>query len=139
MYKHILLAVDGSDNSLRAADEAIKIASLIPQSLIEIIYIVDYDKVKTDVLHSNSKTGLDYSRRKHLQPFEEKIKAHNINFKTTIFNGYPGPKIVEYANEQAVDMLVIGSRGLNTFKEMILGSVSHKVFKRANCPVLIVK
>ena len=139
MYKHILLAVDGSDNSLRAADEAIKIASLSEGSMIEIIYIVDFDKVKTDVLHSDSKSELDYSRRKHLQPFEEKIKAHNVNFKTTVFNGYPGQKIVEYANEQVVDMLVIGSRGLNTFQEMFVGSVSHKVFKRANCPVLIVK
>ena len=139
MYKHILLAADGSENSLRAADEAIKVASLVEDSQIEIIYIIDFDDIKADVLHSGSKVELDHTRRKHLIPFEEKMKAHGVNYKTTVFNGYPGQKIVEYANDQAVDMLVIGSRGLNTFQEMFVGSVSHKVFKRANSPVLIVK
>ncbi|EGR8654283.1 universal stress protein, partial [Listeria monocytogenes] len=33
----------------------------------------------------------------------------------------------------------IGSRGLNSLQEMVLGSVSHKVMKRVNCPALIVK
>ncbi len=139
MYKRILLAVDGSDNSLRATDEAVKIASLTEGSVIEIIYVVDFEKVKTDVLHAQSKTELDYSRRKHIAPVEEKIKAAHVNYEVKIFNGYPGPKIIEYANDEVVDMLVLGSRGLNAFQEMILGSVSHKVVKRANCPVLIVK
>lgn len=139
MYKRILLAVDGSDNSLRAANEAVKIASLSQGSLIEIIYVVDFDKVKSDVLHSESKTGLDHSRRKHLVPVEDKIKAEEIAYEVKIFNGYPGPTIIEYANDEAVDLLVIGSRGLNAFQEMVLGSVSHKVVKRVECPVMIVK
>lgn len=141
MYKRVLLAVDGSDNSIRATDEAVKIASLAEGSLIKIIYVVDFEKVKSDVLHAQSKTELDYSRRKHLAPVEDKIKAANLNYEVKIFNGYPGPKIIEYANDQekAIDILVIGSRGLNAIQEMILGSVSHKVVKRANCPVLIVK
>lgn len=139
MYKRILLAVDGSDNSLRATDEAVKIASLNKDSVIEIIYVVDYDKVKTDVLHSESKPALDYSRRKHLIPFEDKIKAYDINYEVKIFNGYPGPTIIKYANNEIVDLLIIGSRGLNALQEMVLGSVSHKVVKRAECPVMIVK
>jgi nucleotide-binding universal stress UspA family protein len=53
--------------------------------------------------------------------------------------GEPGPEIVKYANEQKVDIVVIGSRGLNALQEMVLGSVSHKVMKRVNCPALIVK
>ncbi|MCY8631696.1 universal stress protein, partial [Bacillus spizizenii] len=54
-------------------------------------------------------------------------------------HGEPGPTIVSYANENQFDMLIVGSRGLNSLQEMVLGSVSHKVAKRANCPVLIVK
>jgi len=46
---------------------------------------------------------------------------------------------VKYANEQKVDVVVIGSRGLNTLQEVVLGSVSHKVMKRVHCPALIVK
>lgn len=139
MYKRILLAVDGSDNSLRAADEAVKIASLSKDCIIEMIYVIDFDKVKTDVLHSEGKTALDYSRRKHLIPFEDKLKTNEINYELKLLNGYPGPTIINYANDEAVDLLIMGSRGLNAFQEMVLGSVSHKVVKHAECPVMIVK
>ena len=50
-----------------------------------------------------------------------------------------GSEIVKYANEQKVDIVVIGSRGLNALQEMVLGSISHKVMKRVNCSALIVK
>lgn len=47
--------------------------------------------------------------------------------------------IVSFANRGNFDIVIIGSRGLNSFQEMVIGSVSHKVAKRANAPVLIVK
>ncbi|EAH0444997.1 universal stress protein [Listeria monocytogenes] len=139
MYKRILLAVDGSENSLRATDEAVKIASLISDCRIEIIYVVDYSKSKNEILHSQGKEELEYTRRKILSPIEEKVKSKNIEYKLEILHGYPGPTIIEYANKEKVDMVVIGSRGLNSLQEMVLGSVSHKVMKRVNCPALIVK
>lgn len=139
MYKRILLAVDGSDNSLRATDEAVKIASLIPECKIEVIYVADFEKAKNDTLHSQGKEGLEYSRRKKLVPVEKKINEKSLAYELKILPGYPGPTIIEYANKEKVDMVVIGSRGLNTLQEMILGSVSHKVMKRVNCPALIVK
>ncbi|WP_256592904.1 universal stress protein [Pseudomonas sp. 2822-17] len=43
------------------------------------------------------------------------------------------------ANNGEYDIVIIGSRGLNPFQEMVLGSVSHKIAKRVECPVLIVK
>ncbi|HLR59113.1 MAG TPA: universal stress protein [Pseudogracilibacillus sp.] len=139
MYKRILLAVDGSDNSLRAADEAIKIASTNENSVVELLYIVDFDKVKSDVLHSSSQVALEHSRRGHLLPYEDKLETENIPYEVKILNGYPGPTISKYANEEDVDLVVIGSRGLNALQEMVLGSVSHKVVKKVEAPVLIVK
>lgn len=50
--------------------------------------------------------------------------------------GEPGPSIVYYANKEQFDLVIIGSRGLNSLQEMVLGSVSHKVVKRVKCPVL---
>ncbi|MGN7308692.1 universal stress protein, partial [Bacillus subtilis] len=49
------------------------------------------------------------------------------------------PEIVKYANENKVDLIVLVSRCLNALQELVLGSVSHKVAKRAHCPVMIVK
>ena len=139
MYKNILLAVDGSEHSLRATKEAIKISSLVNDCMIEVVYVVDYSKSKDEVLHSQGKEELEMSRRKKLLPIEEQLKSNNVSYNLKLLHGEPGPSIVEYANKENFDLVVIGSRGLNSLQEMVLGSVSHKVVKRVKCPVLIVK
>ncbi|WP_313892457.1 universal stress protein [Psychrobacillus sp.] len=139
MYKHILLAADGSENSIRAAKETVKIALCSPDSLVEIIYVANFEKAKTEVLHASSNEALNLERRKKVQNVEQLLRDASISYKVTILHGTPGPEIVKYANEQAVDLVIIGSRGLNGLQEMVLGSVSHKVMKRVNCPALIVK
>ena len=139
MYKHILLASDGSENAVRAAKEAVKIASCTPDSIIEVVYVVDFDKAKSDVLHSNSSIALEIERRKKNSKVLQFLNEANVKYKTSILRGNPGPEIVKFANEHQVDLVVIGSRGLNSLQEMVLGSVSHKVMKRVNCPALIVK
>ena len=139
MYKNILLAVDGSEHSLRATKEAIKIASLVNDCAIEVVYVVDYSKSKDEVLHSQGKEELDLSRRKKLLPIEEQLKSSDLSYHLKLLHGEPGPAIVDYANKENFDLVIIGSRGLNSLQEMVLGSVSHKVIKRVKCPVLIVK
>jgi len=139
MYKHILLAADGSEHSLRATEEAIKIASSATDCMVEVVFVVDYLQSKKDVIHSQGIEGLEMSRRKKLLPIVEKLKDNYISYEVRLLRGEPGPTIVEHVNQTDVDLVVIGSRGLNALQEMVLGSVSHKVAKRVNCPVLIVK
>ncbi|MBS4175986.1 universal stress protein [Lederbergia citrea] len=139
MYKRILLAADGSENSIRAAVEAAKIASLSGDSVVEILYVMDFSRATSEVLRSQNSETLEFERRKKLLPIEETFKQANVTSKITMLHGEPGPTIVDYANKQSCDLIIIGSRGLNKFQEMVLGSVSHKVAKRVNCPVLIVK
>jgi nucleotide-binding universal stress UspA family protein len=139
MYSKILLAADGSIHSVRAAKEAVKIATLVNECTIEVVYVVDFSKAKDEVLHSQGKEELELSRRKKLLPIEELLKANNLTYQHTLLRGEPGPAIVDYANKEGFDLVIIGSRGLNSLQEMVLGSVSHKVLKRVKCPVLIVK
>lgn len=140
MYKNMLLAVDGSDHSLRAAKESAKIASLCNECKIELVYVADFTKTKNEVLHSKDKSELELERRKKLLPIEELLTSSSLTYDVTILHGEPGPAIVEYANKgDRFDIVIIGSRGLNSLQEMVLGSVSHKVVKRVDCPVLIVK
>ena len=139
MYKHILLASDGSENAVRAAKEAVKIASLTEDSMINVVYVIDMDKSKYDVLHSNSKEEVDIERRKKNSKVLQYLQEAKITYKTTVLRGQPGPEIIKYANHENVDLVVIGSRGLNKLQEMVLGRVSHKVMKRVNCPALVVK
>lgn len=62
MYKQILLAADGSENAARAAKEAIKIASFHKDSIIDVVYVADFEKAKSEVLHSSSSEALNFEK-----------------------------------------------------------------------------
>ncbi|GGO06617.1 universal stress protein [Saccharibacillus kuerlensis] len=139
MYSHLLLAADGSKNALRAAHEALKIASAMPGCKIEILFVIDNSKVKEEVLHSQNQEEREYKRHQKLLPIEEVFADQGIPHHFTTIHGDPGPAIVDYAKKNEIDLIILGSRGLNALQEFVLGSVSHKVVKRASCPVMIVK
>ncbi|MGG3560648.1 universal stress protein [Neobacillus rhizosphaerae] len=139
MYKKIALATDGSEHSKRAAENAIHMAKCSAHSKIEVIYVVDYDKVKSDVLSHWNAADIGDTRKSRMREVERMAKESGVSYEIKILHGDPGPTIVDYVNKQNFEIVVVGSRGLNVLQEFVLGSVSHKVAKRANCPVLIVK
>ncbi len=135
----IAVAIDGSDNALRAAEHSMFLACHLPDAHLEVIYVADFNKAKEEHLTAQSAEGLAVKREKIIQPIIKRAKESNIDVHGTILKGSPREKIISYVNEEHIDLLVIGSRGLNVFQEMVLGSVSHKVMKHANCPVTVVK
>jgi nucleotide-binding universal stress UspA family protein len=139
MYKKILLASDGSEHSKRAAENAIHIAKCSQGSTVDVVYVVDHDRVKSDVLKNWNSNELGDIRVERMKTVEKIAEEAGVTYKLTILHGEPGPIIVDYINKNNFDIAIIGSRGLNGLQEFVLGSVSHKVAKRANCPVLIVK
>ncbi len=139
MYQKILLAADGSENSIRAAREAVRLANCSDECIITIAFVADFDKAKESVLHAQNKDSLELARKKQLKPVELILQEYDVTYEVHILHGDPAPELIDYALEGLFDLVIIGSRGLNTFQEMLLGSVSHKVIKRVTCPVLLVK
>lgn len=138
MFKRLLLATDGSEHSVRSAEHANQLAKQF-NGTIDVVYVVNEQTSKHDVLHNDSKYEIERKRKEKVQLALDQLDGTAIDYNVQILHGEPGPSIVEYANKNDVDCVVIGSRGLNNLQTMILGSVSHKVAKRAHCPVLIVK
>ncbi|ARU60258.1 universal stress protein [Tumebacillus avium] len=140
MFQQILLATDGSEHSLRATERAIELARHLPSAQVEVVYVIDAAKTRHEVLQSHSDDDLLADlRSSRLYETETKIKAAGLSYSIKVLHGEPGPSIVHHANQKEADLVIIGSRGRNALQEMVLGSVSHKVAKRANCPVMIVK
>lgn len=135
----IAVAIDGSENALRAAKHAITLVRYLPDAQLEVIYVSDYNKAKDERLLSQSPESLTLKREQKVHPILELAKDVGVKTKTTMLKGNPSQEIIKYVNSEGIDQLVIGSRGLNTFQEMIIGSVSHKVMKHVNCPITIVK
>ncbi|GLB60968.1 universal stress protein [Cytobacillus sp. NCCP-133] len=139
MFKKIMLAYDGSENSLRAAEKAAFIAENTKGAEITIVYVIDGASSKEDVLHYSSKEIINEKRKERLKKVEDYFNEKGISFTHEILHGEAAPAIVDYANSNNFDLVTVGSRGLNGLQEMVLGSVSHKVAKRVKAPVIIVK
>jgi nucleotide-binding universal stress UspA family protein len=138
MYKRILLAADGSDHSMRSAAHAIELAKKF-DSTVEIVYVVDGDTSKYDVLHHENKIRIEEARKKRIHPLEELFEEAGVPYDVQVLHGEPAPTLIEFTEEKEFDLLVIGSRGLNSLQTMLLGSVSHKVVKHVHCPVMVIK
>ncbi|MCP8615455.1 universal stress protein [Salirhabdus salicampi] len=139
MYNKILLPSDGSDHSIRAAKHAIELAKLNEKASIELVYVTDTTRAKEHTLQNWNKIGINEAGEVEISNTEKALQDAGVSYSVKRLKGDPGPTIVEHANLGEFDVVVVGSRGLNKLQEMVLGSVSHKVAKRAKCPVLIVK
>lgn len=139
MFRQILLASDGSEHAIRAAEKARAIAEKDEDAKVTVVYVIDGATSKSDVLSEGSREAIEAKRKLRLHHTEEILQNSQIAYEVKVLKGEPGPTIVQFANANPYDLVVIGSRGLNTFQEMVLGSVSHKVAKRVQCPVMIVK
>lgn len=138
MFKRILLAVDGSAHSIKAAEYSVELAKKF-EGTIDAVYVVDEDTAKKEVQRVMDEVEVEKNRKEKLQPIREILDESRTIFGTHILHGEPGQTIVQFANERELDCIVIGSRGLNPLQSLILGSVSYKVVKKAECPVLIIK
>ncbi|WDQ31237.1 universal stress protein [Paenibacillus marchantiae] len=86
-----------------------------------------------EILNEMKKASLE-----QLQRTKSKLKSAGINSETVHLKGDPAHEILKYAKDTEQQLIIIGSRGLSGIKEMMLGSVSHKVSQLSKCPVLIV-
>lgn len=138
MFKRILLAVDGSDHSIKATDYSIELANKF-EGTIDVVYVVDADTSKKDAALHTNQFEIEKKRKERVLPIRSRLDEAKVIFGTHTLHGEPGSVIVQFAKEREFDCIVIGSRGLNQLQSILLGSVSHKVAKRAECPVLIIK
>ena len=137
-FSKILVAIDGSPSSTKAFEKSIYLAVKC-NSKLDIVHVVPCglggDSATTFELIENLKTGamnlLDECKR----VADENKVSINMILKT----GDPAKTIIEIANSENYDLIIMGSRGQTPFHELLLGSVSLKVSHHAKCPVMIVR
>ena len=136
--KSILVPLDGSKNSFRGLDEAIIIARNC-QAIITGVHVTPLSPPAS----AEQKAYIKNVLLKNANKFMERAKTHctqnGILFYKKILHGNEGPKIVKFAHDKNFDMIVMGSRGMSSLKEMFLGSTSNFVLHKVKIPVTIVK
>jgi nucleotide-binding universal stress UspA family protein len=140
MYKDlkinkILVTVDGSENSKRAGDYAIKMGQELSADVIA-LHIVPAGKYFPEQ-NLEKGTRHDYA---YLDKISEQSDSAGVDLKTAIIKAKSSvvDEITEYAEKENIDLIVIGIRSISEFRFM-LGSTATGVVVNAPCPVLVVK
>ncbi len=142
MFSKILVPVDGSDNSLRALDNAISLAKITGATRLTAMHVIENPPtvyVESQKLLNDLLAKYRAESAKVLDRCKQKADEAGVKLDTVIAEGDAASNITGYAHREGFDLIVIGSRGLGGFKEMVLGGVSNKVLHRAKCAVLVVK
>jgi nucleotide-binding universal stress UspA family protein len=146
----ILVAVDGSNPSVDAAEIAIDIAERHGAHLIALYVISSNIRYEYDGSYLTSsalgpfKDIVNIAMNKG-QKFVDKVKemsygkATKVETEVLVAVDSVVKEIVNYAEKQNIDLIVIGTRGISGFKRMLLGSTASGVVTYSHCPVLVVR
>ena len=140
IFSKILVAIAGSDASVDAADCAISISKGYNAEL----YALHVIRADVDLFgpHETSEfmTRMRNEGEKYLNKVKLNANEKNIQIKTEMISSINiAGGIVDYAEENNIDLIIIGTRGRSGFKKLLLGSVASHVVTYAHCPVLVVK
>ncbi len=150
-FKKILVTIDGSTQSMKAADYAINIAQKYDSELIclHVLYskigFAFYTETITGLITPSSINELIEQSKKEAEKWfgeiREKCINANVQVKTeaVITAISLVEAIVSYSEKENIDLIMIGSRGRSAFKKLILGSTASGVMTYAHCPVMIIK
>jgi nucleotide-binding universal stress UspA family protein len=150
-FSKVLVAIDGSDQSMKAAEYAIDIARDNKAKLIALT-VLDISQIgyAASAFIASPMHGLEEleRRRKEAQQWLDNIgklvlqkdNSNSFHFKSQIEESMSvAGTIVDYAENQNIDLIVVGSRGKSGFTKLLLGSVASRVVTYASCPVLVIK
>jgi len=153
MFKKILVAFDGSEQSKRAIDYAAEMAS---SSEGELIVLTVVPKVTLPVFPDEGFGSAPITAAQDFGEYQDRMKSmyekaqadvmkdlkeHYPALKTeqVLLEGRPSATIVEVSEKKSVDLIVMGSRGLGGISGWILGSTSRRVVESCTKPIMIIK
>ena len=147
MYKKILVGLDGSSHAVEAAQAAIEIAKKSDAELHLLTVTRPYKVsaklrqfLEAENLLGEPKYVMDEMTNSIVTEVADLAsKAGLKNVKTVVREGKPTRTLLDYAKDNGIDLIVVGSRGVGELDAALLGSVSQKVSLLSTCTVMIVR
>jgi nucleotide-binding universal stress UspA family protein len=144
MLRKILIATDGSDTSMQAADMAISIGKSAG-AVVAAVYVVDVQRlaqlpgyaalpgIKDNLMELMFKEGSEA-----LEEIGDKARDAGVAYERTIAEGDPAEELLKLCRDKGFDLIVLGTIGKSGLTKFLLGSVAEKVVRHAHIPVLVV-
>jgi nucleotide-binding universal stress UspA family protein len=142
LYSKILVPIDGSEISLKALKHGLFLGSKLGAKLV-VLYVLDTPPVpfiQSEKVIDSVNESFEKESEKVFAKVDSEAQNYDINYETVLLKGHHVASLInDYANQNDIDVIVIGSRGHGKVKTAILGSVSHDVLHNTKKPVLIIK
>ncbi len=137
--KKILVAVDGSEFSMRATGYAVDMAKLTDCEILLIHCHRSFPAILGEPYFQKAINKILKKSNELLDPYKKVVQDAGVTFIDRILEGPAAQAICEVANIEKIDMIVMGCRGRNDLEGLLLGSCTHRVLKTAPCPVLVIR
>ena len=143
IFRKIMVATDGSEEVIKAVDSAIEIAKISDAKLYAVHVIAlgfyslthstdsEWDKAMKEQLTKEGKEATAY--------VENAGKAANVKVESVILEGNPAEEIIDFAEKNDIDLIVMGTHGMTGIPRFLLGSVAENVVRHAKKAVLVVR
>jgi len=135
--KHILVALDEAGEPRKGMEKAIYLAKLSGAKITGVNVVVVSPTLASTV--TNYRDYLAEKAQEMLDRAKRSCEKQGIQLASKILDGSPASKIAEFAEEEKVDLVIVGSRGLGGMSEAILGSVATSIVHKSKVSVLVVK
>ncbi len=150
MFKRILIATDGSEYSKKAAKTGIELAKLSGGEVV-IVSVADIGRYASSAgllppfggaspsAVDNLFTRIRGEGEKATLEVDELAKASGVKSERLVIEGNPSNEILKIAEDNNMDVIVMGSIGKTGLEKFLMGSVAEKVVHNSKLPVLIVR
>lgn len=142
-YSKILVAIDGSKESMNAARHAIGLAKkdgaqLIALTAMRLPSLYGWSPAESPYAWQKKYTN---ERKKWFGEIEQLAKENNVKIQTEIVESTTSTEgtIIKYAEENNVSAIVVGTRGMSGFAKQLLGSTALGVVTYAHCTVIVAR
>ncbi|GAB7094056.1 universal stress protein [Halolamina litorea] len=136
MYDHILIGVDGSDESLRAANRGLDLADTFDAD-VTAVHVISRSTIRLARTDDEEAT-IRESRESVFAPVEDAAETVGRSIETEVVAGAPARALTDRAAALGADLLVLGRQGASGVSERLLGSVTERVLSSGEVPTLVV-
>ncbi|MCX9084839.1 MAG: universal stress protein [Candidatus Methanoperedens sp.] len=141
LYNKILIATDGSENTKKALDYGIDLA-INTGAKLQAIYVVDTGKYSSIPMSAPMEYAFSILRQEGdiaLKFVAEMAEAAGLEKEEgVIVEGNPADEIIKYAENNSIDLIVMGTMGKSGIDRFLMGSVADKVIRNSRIPVIAV-
>jgi nucleotide-binding universal stress UspA family protein len=138
--RSIVIATDGSENTRKAISYGIKIAKL-SGATVHALHVMDTSSVSQS--WTAGKEIIYEILKKEGQKATSKVKecgeASDVEVKEVILEGHPSREIIDFAEDNEIDLIVMGTLGKTGLDKFLMGSVAENVVRNSKVPVMIVR